>query len=104
LFWQPIYLSEIAKKRTRNLLRPLIELLAEFHLLFMVFWIGGYRALNSKSFGLPVGETAYGSVVLAIMVLPTIITSQRTQCATHRAMKEASLALGHPIGKRFTRW
>jgi ABC-type phosphate transport system permease subunit len=45
-----IYLSEIAKKRTRNLLRPLIELLAEFHLLFMVFWIGGYRALNSKSF------------------------------------------------------
>jgi hypothetical protein len=26
----------------------------------MVFWIGGYRALNSKSFGLPVGETALG--------------------------------------------
>jgi ABC-type phosphate transport system permease subunit len=24
----PVYLSEIAKKRTRNLLRPLIELLA----------------------------------------------------------------------------
>jgi phosphate transport system permease protein len=37
--------------------------------------IGGYRALNSKSFGLPVGETALaGSVVLAIMALPTIIT------------------------------
>jgi hypothetical protein len=32
----------------------------EFHLLFMVFLIGGYRALNSKSFGLPVGETALG--------------------------------------------
>jgi phosphate transport system permease protein len=65
--------------------------------------IGGYRALNSKSFGLPVGETALaGSVVLAIMVLPTIITI--SEDANTRAMKEASLALGHPIGKRFTRW
>jgi phosphate transport system permease protein len=31
-----IYLSEIAKKETRNLLKPLIELLAEFHPLYMV--------------------------------------------------------------------
>jgi ABC-type phosphate transport system permease subunit len=70
----------------------------------MVFWIGGYRALNSKSFGLPVGETALaGSVVLA-MALPTIITISEDVRNTPRAMKEASLALGHPIGKRFTRW
>jgi phosphate transport system permease protein len=71
-----IYLSEIAKKRTRNLLRPLIELLAGIpSVVYGFFWIGGYRALNSKSFGLPVGETALaGSVVLAIMALPTIIT------------------------------
>jgi phosphate transport system permease protein len=62
----------------------------------MVFWIGGYRALNSKSFGLPVGETALaGSVVLAIMALPTIITiSEDAMRNTPRAMKEASLALG----------
>jgi ABC-type phosphate transport system permease subunit len=39
---------------------------------------------NSKSFGLPVGETLAGSVVLAIMALPTIITISETQCATHR--------------------
>jgi hypothetical protein len=33
--------GEIAKKRTRNLLKPLIELLAEFRLLFMVldWWL-----------------------------------------------------------------
>jgi phosphate transport system permease protein len=69
-----IYLRD-CKEKNCNLLRPLIELWLEFHLLFMVFWIGGYRALNSKSFGLPVGETALaGSVVLAIMALPTIIT------------------------------
>jgi phosphate transport system permease protein len=71
----------------------------------MVFFIGGYRALNSKSFGLPVGETAWGSVVLAIMALPTIITiSEDAMRNTPRAMRKASLALGHPIGKRFTRW
>jgi phosphate transport system permease protein len=61
----------------------------------MVFLIGGYRALNSKSFGLPVGETALaGSVVLAIMALPTIITISEDARNTPRAMKEASLALG----------
>jgi ABC-type phosphate transport system permease subunit len=61
--------------------------------------IGGYRALNSKSFGLPVGETALaGSVVLAIMALPTIITiSEDAMRNTPRAMKEASLALGIPL-------
>jgi phosphate transport system permease protein len=75
LLWAAIYLSEIAKKRTRNLLRPLIELLAGIPSVVYGFLIGGYRALNSKSFGLPVGETALaGSVVLAIMALPTIIT------------------------------
>jgi len=45
---------------------------------------------------LPVGETALaGSVVLAIMALPTIITvSEDAIRTTPRAMKEASLALG----------
>jgi phosphate transport system permease protein len=47
-------------------------------------------------FNLPVGETALaGSVVLAIMALPTIITiSEDAMRNTPRAMKEASLALG----------
>jgi phosphate transport system permease protein len=77
-----IYLSEIAKKRTRNLLNRLSNFWLEFRLLFMFFdwWL---LYLNSKSFGLPVGETALaGSVVLAIMALPTLSLSQRTQCAT----------------------
>jgi phosphate transport system permease protein len=47
-------------------------------------------------FNLPVGETALaGSIVLAIMALPTIITvSEDAIRNTPRAMKEASLALG----------
>jgi phosphate transport system permease protein len=48
------------------------------------------------AFNLPVGETALaGSIVLAIMALPTIITvSEDALRTTPRAMKEASLALG----------
>jgi phosphate transport system permease protein len=67
-----IYLSEIAKEL--NLLRPLIELLWNS---ICCLWFFGLVVIvpHSKSFGLPVGETALaGSVVLAIMVLPTIIT------------------------------
>ena len=47
-------------------------------------------------FDLPVGETALaGSIVLAIMALPTIITvSEDAIRNTPRSMKEASLALG----------
>jgi phosphate transport system permease protein len=49
--------------------------------------VGGYR-FNSKSFGLPVGETALaGSVVLAIMA-PTIITISEDAMRTPRAMKK----------------
>lgn len=47
-------------------------------------------------FGLPVGETALaGSVILAIMALPTIITVAEDSIRNvPRAVKEASLALG----------
>ena len=47
-------------------------------------------------FNLPVGETAFtGSLLLAIMALPTIITvAEDSMRNTPRAMREASLALG----------
>lgn len=47
-------------------------------------------------FDLPVGETGLaGSIVLAIMALPTIITvSEDAMRNCPRAMREASLALG----------
>lgn len=92
-----IYLSEIAKKRTRNLLKPLIELLAGIpSVVYGFFGLVVIVPLIQSLFGLPVGETALaGSVVLAIMALPTIITiSEDAMRNTPRAMKEASLALG----------
>ena len=92
-----IYLSEIAKKRTRSLLKPLIELLAGIpSVVYGFFGLVVIVPLIQSTFNLPVGETALaGSVVLAIMALPTIITiSEDAMRNTPRAMKEASLALG----------
>jgi phosphate transport system permease protein len=92
-----IYLSEIAKKKTRNLLKPLIELLAGIpSVVYGFFGLVIIVPLIQDIFNLPVGETALaGSVVLAIMALPTIITiSEDAMRNTPRAMKEASLALG----------
>ncbi|OYX82004.1 MAG: phosphate ABC transporter permease subunit PstC, partial [Flavobacteriales bacterium 32-34-25] len=92
-----IFLSEIAKKRTRSLLKPLIELLAGIpSVVYGFFGLVVIVPLIQEMFNLPVGETALaGSVVLAIMALPTIITiSEDAMRNTPRAMKEASLALG----------
>jgi phosphate transport system permease protein len=56
-------------------------------------------------FGLSVGETALaGSILLAIIALPTIITvSEDAIKSTPRALKEASLALGATHWETITR-
>lgn len=92
-----IYLAEIANLRTRNFLKPVIELLAGIpSVVYGFFGLVVIVPLIQKVFNLPVGETAFaGSVVLAIMALPTIITvAEDAMRTTPRAMKEASLALG----------
>lgn len=92
-----IYLSEIANKRIRNVLKPVIELLAGIpSVVFGFFGLVVIVPLIQKILNLPVGETAFaGSVVLAIMALPTIISvAEDAMRTTPSAMKEASLALG----------
>ncbi len=96
-----IYLSELASARVRKILKPAIELLAGIPSVVYGFW--GLIVLVpwvQHTFDLPVGETAFtGSLILAIMALPTIITvAQDAMGNTPRAMREASLALGA------TRW
>lgn len=92
-----IYMAEIANTKTRKLLKPVIELLAGIpSVVYGFFGLVVIVPLIQKTFNLPVGETAFaGSVVLAIMALPTIITvAEDSMRTTPRAMKEASLALG----------
>lgn len=92
-----IYMAEIANTKIRNILKPMIELLAGIpSVVYGFFGLTVIVPLIQKSFQLPVGETAFaGSVVLAIMALPTIITvAEDAMRTTPYAMKEASLALG----------
>ena len=92
-----IYMAEIADPRLQKILKPVIELLAGIpSVVYGFFGLIVIVPLIHDLFDLPVGETALaGSVVLAIMALPTIITvSEDAIRNTPRSMKEASLALG----------
>jgi phosphate transport system permease protein len=92
-----IYMAEVANERLRKILKPIIELLAGIpSVVYGFFGLIVIVPLIQDLFNLPVGETALaGSIVLAIMALPTIITvSEDAIRNTPRSMKEASLALG----------
>ena len=92
-----VYMSEVASSRTRGFLKPVIELLSGIpSVVYGFFGLIVIVPLIQKVFDLPVGETGLaGSVVLAIMALPTIITvSEDAMRNCPRAMREASLALG----------
>jgi phosphate transport system permease protein len=92
-----IYMSEIANDKVRNIMKPVIELLAGIpSVVYGFFGLVIIVPLIQTTFNLPVGETGLaGSIILGIMALPTIITiSEDAMRNTPRAMKEASLALG----------
>ena len=92
-----IYMSEVANPKIRNFLKPVIELLAGIpSVVYGFFGLVIIVPLVKQLFGLSVGETALsGSIILAIMVLPTIITiTEDALRTTPNSMREASLALG----------
>ena len=92
-----IFMSELAGDRMRKILKPTIELLAGIpSVVYGFFGLVVLVPLVQKAFGLPVGETALtGSLILAIMALPTIITvAEDAMRNTPLSMREASLALG----------
>ncbi|MBK8806402.1 MAG: phosphate ABC transporter permease subunit PstC [Bacteroidales bacterium] len=96
-----IYMAEVAKPKLRNLLKPVIELLSGIpSVVYGFFGLIIIVPFIQQLFNVPVGETALaGSIVLAIMALPTIITiSEDAIRTTPLALREASLALGA------TRW
>ncbi|MDR0728596.1 MAG: phosphate ABC transporter permease subunit PstC [Prevotellaceae bacterium] len=92
-----VYMSELAGERARKLLKPAIELLAGIpSVVYGFFGLTVIVPLLQETLHLPVGETALaGSLILAIMALPTIITlAEDAMRNTPQAMREASLALG----------
>lgn len=92
-----IYMAECAPEKIRKLLKPVIELLGGIpSVVYGFFGLAVIVPLLQRTFNLPVGESGLaGSLVLAIMALPTIITvSEDALRSCPRAMREASLALG----------
>ena len=92
-----IYLAELAHPEARKILKPIIELLAGIpSVVYGFFGLIIIVPFIRETFGLAVGETALaGSIVLAIMALPTIITVAEDAIRNvPRTIKENSLALG----------
>lgn len=92
-----IYIAELAPNRIKMVVKPAIELLAGIPSVVFGFW--GLIVLTNWimiGFDLPTGETwLAGSVLLAIMALPTIISiSEDAISSVPRQFKEGSLALG----------
>jgi len=96
-----LYMAEVASMKVRNMLKPVVELLAGIpSVVFGFFGLIIIVPLIQQLFNLEVGETVLaGSIILGIMALPTIITiTEDSLRTTPMALKEASLALGA------TRW
>jgi phosphate transport system permease protein len=91
------YLSDVASQRTREIAKPVVEILAGIPSVVVGFLgivlVGPFIA---KIFHLPNGLNALnGSVLLAIMALPTIVSlSEDALKSVPRSFEEASLALG----------
>lgn len=91
------FLSEVASRKLQTILKPIIEMLAAIPSVAIGFL--GIVLVGpglSKVFGIQNGLNALnGSILLAVMALPTIITiSEDAINAVPKAHREASLALG----------
>ena len=92
-----IFMSEVAGEKLRAILKPIIELLSGIpSVVYGFFGLVVIVPLVQEIFNLDVGETGFtGSIILAIMALPTIITvSEDAMRNCPRSMREASLSLG----------
>ncbi|MCA9477674.1 MAG: phosphate ABC transporter permease subunit PstC [Nanoarchaeota archaeon] len=92
-----LYLSFVASRKVREIIKPVIELIASIP--SVVLGLLGIVFLSpfiAQIFGLPSGLNALSaSIVVAIMILPTIISiSEDVLSSLPSTFMEASLALG----------
>ena len=92
-----VFMARFCPDSMYRFLKPAVELLAGIpSVVYGFFGLIVIVPLLQRVFDLPVGESGLaGSIVLAIMALPTIITvTEDAMRNCPRAMREASLALG----------
>ncbi len=91
------YLSDVASPKVREIVKPIIEILAGIPSVVIGFLgIVFVGPVISKTFGLPNGLNAVnGSILLGVMALPTIISlSEDALNSVPESYSQASLALG----------
>ena len=92
-----VFLAEIASPRLANILRTAIELLAGIpSVIYGFFGLVVIVPAIEQIFNVPAGNTMLaGIIVLAIMILPTVVTLSETSLrAVPQSYREGSLALG----------
>ncbi|HSD83667.1 MAG TPA: phosphate ABC transporter permease subunit PstC [Anaerolineae bacterium] len=92
-----IFVAEIAPRWLREILKPMIEVVAGIPSVVLGFF--GVVILSSlvrETLNLPTGLTAFtGSLILAYMALPTIVSvAEDALDAVPRSYRDAALALG----------
>lgn len=100
-----VFLAEMAPKSVARIISPAVQLLAGIpSVLYGVFGLAIIVPFLQNHFGLVKGQSLIAvMLVLAIMMLPTIVTVAETAIrAVPKAYREGSLALGaSPIGTIF---
>jgi len=92
-----VFLAELAPGRLASLIRPAVELLAGIpSVIYGFFGLQLIVPLVQDIFNIPSGATLFAAIlILAVMVLPTIISTAETGLrAVPAAYREASLAIG----------
>ena len=96
-FLMAVFLSKVANRKLAAVIREVVDLLAGIP--SVVYGLVGMMVLLPfirETFNLPAGDTLFAAIiVLAIMILPSIISVSETALnAVPREYEEASLALG----------
>jgi phosphate transport system permease protein len=94
-----IYLSEYAQKRTRNVLKPLLEALAGVPTVVYAYFALNFVTLDilrpALGNDVPIFNALAASVMLAVMILPTIASiSEDAMSSVPRDLREAAYGLG----------
>jgi len=92
-----LYISEVAKPKEKEFLKPLIELLASIpSVIYGLFGMAFLSPFLQRLFNIKSGQNAFtASVILGIMVIPIISSiSEDAINSVPKTLREASLALG----------
>ena len=92
-----IYLSEYAQRRTRRILKPLLEILAGIPTVVYGYFALTFVAPRLQDIGLHVGvfSALSAGLVMGVMLLPTVASiSEDSMSAVPRDLRDGAYALG----------